>query len=95
MKGLKDKNGKFKRNLKDKTCLICKKTFRPRSEKQKSCSWKCRSGLLSISFNKRKPRYCEYCKNEFGLLKNSNWKYCSKECYTIDMIGKKLFNRRW
>lgn len=84
MKGLKDKRGKFIRNIKDKECLACKKIFRPRLEKQKYCCLKCATN----SRIKDHTRICGYCKKEFIGRKERN--FCSSKCYGKSGIGVKI-----
>jgi len=89
MKGLTDnKTGRFIKNIKDRECSVCGKIFKPRLDRQKACSWGCRSGLLSLAFNKKHKHVCPRCGKETMISPSDKRIFCSHQCRKLDMIGK-------
>jgi len=79
----------LRKNNRTKECIQCGKLFDPKgAKKQRFCSHKC------LGQNIRRPdRFCVECKNL--ILKPSNYKYCSKECYSKYQKGNAGNHEFW
>lgn len=69
---------KAKIKLIEKECPVCHKIFKPRTSKEKYCSFKC----AIIGSKKEYPKVkCLNCNKKFELKPGHNTKFCCKECY--------------
>jgi len=89
---IRDKTGKFLRNLKARNCIICNTIFQPRLDKQKYCLRKCYDVFLKSKLEK----ICQCCGKDF-VGQSGRQKFCSPRCFgQYNMKDRKKENHsRW
>ena len=69
--------------MKEKECLQCGKTFKPRKKTSKYCSQECQ--WLSMTKRDLSTHICKVCGKEFTLNRTGlKGYYCSRECSYLD-----------
>lgn len=73
-----------KRELLDRRCAICKKSFRPGSRTQKTCSRRCGDRIRRTA---KRRTHCERCGKRLKINIHPKVRFCSKSCALTGRVG--------